>query len=299
MNDEIIIKNMKTIRDMVRYGTTLLTKTELHYGHGYLNAKEEAVQICMHTLSLSFDCYEEFANSRLLEEEKKDILYLIKERCYTRKPLAYLIKNAPFHGLDFYVDERVIVPRSFIGEILVNDGILPFLVHEPQNILDMCTGSGCLPIIAAHVFVQAHIDAIDISRQALEVAQINLDKYGLNERIDLIQSDIYNSLNADYHKKYDLIISNPPYVSADSMDKLPREYQQEPSIALHGGIDGMDIVKNIISNAKTFLKPKGILIIEIGNEYENIKAAFPKLPLVWIPVSAGEEQVFLVHAKDL
>ncbi|MFM2343630.1 MAG: putative methyltransferase [Pseudomonadota bacterium] len=294
-----IINSMQTINDMVRYGASLLTHSELYYGHGYQNAIEESIQICMHSINLNFEDYKEFKQARLLEKEKEDILELIMDRCYTRKPLAYLIKKAPFHGLDFYIDERVIVPRSFIGELLVNDGLLPFLKQEPTRILDLCTGSACLPIIASHVFVDSTVDAVDISDDAIDVAKINIEKFNLKERIKLYKSNVYEGLGKEHFHQYDIIISNPPYVNANSMQSLPREYQQEPSIALHGGDDGMDIVREIIGKAKQYLKPTGILVIEIGNEYENLLQAFPKLSPTWLPVSVGEDQVFLLNAKDL
>ncbi len=299
INQTEIIAHMHTINDMLRYTVSTLNYSTLHYGHGYANSTEEGIQIIAHSLNLNFIDYEEFKHARLLDAEKQKILDLLIERCYTRKPLAYLIRKAPFQGLDFYVDERVIVPRSFIGELLVEDQILPFLTTEPTSILDICTGSGCLSIIAAHVFNEAYVDAIDISTEALDVAKINIEKFALTQRIRTYQSDVYNSFGQEHFNQYDIIISNPPYVNAQSMQELPREYQQEPSIALHGGDDGMDIVKRILTQAKLYLKPQGILILEIGNEYKNLVHVFPKLKLTWLPVSAGEEQVFLMYAKDL
>ncbi len=298
-NKNTIIQNMCSLNDMVRYGVTLLNHSELYYGHGYANSIEECIQMCMHTLHLNFDDYKEFKYAKLLEEEKLSILELFMDRCYTRKPLAYLINKAPFHGLDFYVDERVIVPRSFIGELLVNDGLSPFLTQEPQRILDVCTGSACLPIIAAHIFLDASIDGIDINNDALEVAKINIDKFKLTQRINLYKSDVYENLGMEHFNQYDIIITNPPYVNAQSMKNLPREYQQEPNIALHGGTDGMDIIRKILAQSKPYLKSNGVLVVEIGNEYENLIEAFPKLKPIWLPVSTGEEHVFLVNAKDL
>jgi ribosomal protein L3 glutamine methyltransferase len=295
INQTEIIANMRTLNDMLRYAVSLLNHSELYYGHGYANSMEEAIQIITHSLNLNYADYTDFKYARLLDADKQKILDLLIERCYTRKPLAYLIRKAPFQGLDFYIDERVIVPRSFIGELLADDQLLPFLTTEPKRILDICTGSGCLSIIAAHVFDDAYVDALDISTEALDVAKINIDKFKLQQRIRTYQSDVYNTFGQEHFNQYDIIISNPPYVNAKSMKDLPREYQQEPEIALHGGEDGM----GILMQAKLYLKPQGILILEIGNEYKNLVRVFPKLKLTWLPVSAGEEQVFLMYAKDL
>ncbi len=303
------IHQLNTIQDIVRFSNTLLSKENLFYGHGYLNAKQEAIQTCMHALGLNYDDYSDFMQATLLEHEKLAIIDIIEKRCNTKKPLAYLINKAPFHGLNFYIDERVIVPRSFIGELILDDTLITIMQdnnldynpdnnNKTYNILDLCTGSGCLAILAQQVF-NAKVDAIDISKPALEVAQINVDKYKLQDKITLIHSDTYDSLDNNYHNKYDLIISNPPYVNALSMKNLPNEYQREPELALSGGLDGMDIVRKIIAQAKNFLQPDGLLVIEIGNEYHNVINSFNHLALNWLPVSAGESQVFCINAQDL
>jgi ribosomal protein L3 glutamine methyltransferase len=302
------IEQLNTLHDMVRYAMTSLIASKACFGHGYMDARQEAIAICCIALELNyrnFDDYTEFKDCKISLSEKTKIVDLLLQRITSKKPLAYLIKTAPFHGLDIYIDERVIVPRSFIGELLINDTLDVFIADAPKNILDVCTGSACLPILAANVFDDVHITGLDISLDALEVAKINVetykDKYHDDvTNIKLIHSDVYSGL--DQHAdagKYNIIISNPPYVNSNSMQKLPQEYQHEPNISLAGGLDGMDIVRKIIAGAKHFLAVDGILVVEIGNEYENTLAAFPELPFIWLSTSAGDEQVFLLRYNDL
>jgi ribosomal protein L3 glutamine methyltransferase len=218
-------------------------------------------------------------------------------RTEDRVPAAYITNEAWLGGYRFFVDERVIVPRSFIAE-LIPEHFSPW-VQDPtqvENILDLCTGSGCLPILLADAFPQARVEAVDISPEALQVARRNVDDYELGDRINLIESDLYTQLPA---RKYDLIISNPPYVNADSMSKLPQEYLQEPQIALAGGKDGMDLVRKIVKGAAQRLTPNGVLIVEIGNERAYAEAAFPDLELTWVTTSAGDDMVFLLTADQL
>ena len=295
----------KTLRDLLRYAVTRFQQEQLFFGHGNNNAYDEAAYLLLHGLHLPLDTLEPFLDAILLPDEMMHLMTLINRRIKERIPAAYLTQEAWMHGLRFYVDQRVIVPRSLIGELL-QEKLAPWL-PEPdgiQQVLELCTGSGCLAIMAALVFPQAQIDAVDISDDALQVAQRNRQDYQLEERITLYQGDLYQALEnaqASDHQRtvYDLIITNPPYVNEQAMQNLPAEYLAEPRLALAGGLDGMDLVRRIIAHAKTYLSPQGSLIVEIGNEYEHVMRAFPDLPFTWLPTSAGEDQVFLLHAQDL
>jgi ribosomal protein L3 glutamine methyltransferase len=286
-----------TVRDLLRYAVTRFNSAKLFFGHGTNNAFDEAAYLILHTLSLPLDQLEPFLDAKLLPEEIERVLKLIERRTKDRVPAAYLTNEAWLGGYRFYVDERVIVPRSFIAE-LIPEQFSPWVADPDsvENILELCTGSGCLPILLADAFSNAHVDAVDISSDALAVAQRNVEEYAMQERIALIESDLYAKVP---EQKYDLIVSNPPYVNSDSMNKLPQEYRAEPDIALAGGHDGMDTVRNILAGAAQRLSPKGILIVEIGNEREHAEAAFPDLELTWLSTSAGDDMVFLVTAQQL
>ncbi|HVK94416.1 MAG TPA: 50S ribosomal protein L3 N(5)-glutamine methyltransferase [Noviherbaspirillum sp.] len=289
--------NFNTVRDLLRYAVTRFNRAELFFGHGSSNAFDEAAYLILHTLKLPLDKLEPFLDARLLPEEINAILQVLERRTSERVPAAYLTNEAWLGDYRFYVDERVIVPRSFIAE-LIPEQFSPW-VNDPDavtDILELCTGSGCLPIMLADAFPSAHIDAVDVSADALAVAQRNIDDYRLQERITLIESDLYAKLPA---KKYDLIVTNPPYVNAGSMSKLPQEYQREPQIALAGGTDGMDLVRKIVAGAAERLNKDGVLIVEIGNERNFAEAAFPELELTWLTTSAGDDMVFLVTAAQL
>ncbi|AIP64552.1 50S ribosomal protein L3 N(5)-glutamine methyltransferase [Burkholderia thailandensis] len=294
----------KTVRDLVRYAVSRFSQAKLAFGHGSDNAFDEAVYLVLHTLHLPLDTLEPFLDARLTPSEIDAVLALIERRAAERVPAAYLTREAWMHGHRFYVDERVIVPRSFIGELL-DDGLQPY-VEDPElvgSVLELCTGSGCLAILAALAFPNASVDAVDLSADALAVAKINRDDYGLDERIALHHGDLYAPLPQfkwiDSAQRYDVIITNPPYVNAESMAELPAEYRHEPEMALAGGADGMDIVRRIIGEARRWLKDDGVLVVEIGNERANVEAAFGGLELVWLPTSAGDDSVFLIHASDL
>jgi ribosomal protein L3 glutamine methyltransferase len=289
--------NFSTIRDLLRYAVTRFNTAKLFFGHGSSDALDEAAYLILHTLKLPLDKLDPFFDARLLPEEVDAVLKVIERRATERMPAAYLTNEAWLSGYRFYVDQRVIVPRSFIAE-LIPERFAPW-VEDPEavtHILDLCTGSGCLPIMLADAFPNAHVDAIDISTDALAVAQRNVDDYELQNRIKLIESDLY--ANAP-KRKYDLIISNPPYVNADSMDKLPQEYRHEPHIALAGGSDGMDLVRKIVAGAAQRLTKRGVLMVEIGNERAYAEAAFPGLELTWLSTSAGDDMVFLLTADQL
>ncbi|MCW5298622.1 50S ribosomal protein L3 N(5)-glutamine methyltransferase [Herbaspirillum lusitanum] len=289
--------NFATVRDILRYAITSFNTEKLFFGHGTNNAFDEAAYLILHTLKLPLDQLEPFLDARLLQGEIDNLLRVIMRRTEDRVPAAYITNEAWLGGYRFFVDERVIVPRSFIAE-LIPEHFSPW-VQDPaqvENILDLCTGSGCLPILLADAFPQARVEAVDISPEALQVARRNVDDYELGDRINLVESDLYTKLPA---RKYDLIISNPPYVNADSMSKLPQEYLQEPQIALAGGKDGMDLVRKIVKGAAQRLTPNGVLIVEIGNERAYAEAAFPDLELTWVTTSAGDDMVFLVTADQL
>lgn len=290
-------ENFSTIRDLLRYAVTRFNTAQLFFGHGSSNAFDEAAYLILHTLKLPLDKLDPFLDARLLPEEVAAVLKVLERRATERVPAAYITNEAWLGDYRFYVDERVIVPRSFIAE-LIPDQFAPW-VQAPEaivNILELCTGSGCLPIMLADAFPNAHIDAVDISPDALAVARRNVDDYHLQERITLIESDLYARVPK---KKYDLIVTNPPYVNSGSMGRLPQEYLREPQIALAGGADGMDLVRKIVAGAGARLTREGVLVVEIGNERAFAEAAFPDLELIWLSTSAGDDMVFLVTADQL
>jgi ribosomal protein L3 glutamine methyltransferase len=286
-----------TVRDLLRFAVTRFNQAELSFGHVSANAYDEAAYLVLHSLHLPLDLLEPFLDAKLTAAEIDAVLSVIERRATERVPAAYITQEAWMHGFRFHVDERVIVPRSFIGELL-QDGLQPY-VEDPEQVsavLELCTGSGCLAILAAHAFPNADIDAVDLSKPALEVATRNVDEYKLDDRIALFEGDLFTPLP---ERRYDVIITNPPYVNAESMAALPPEYKHEPEMALAGGADGMDIVRRIIAQARNWLTDDGVLVIEIGNERANVEAAFGGLDLVWLSTSAGDDNVFLIQAADL
>ena len=286
-----------TVRDVLRYAVSQFNQAGLAFGHGSSNAYDEAAYLVLHTLHLPIDLLEPFLDARLTSAEIDAVLKVVERRAKDRVPAAYITQEAWMHGYRFHVDERVIVPRSFIGELL-QDGLQPY-VEDPEQVgavLELCTGSGCLAILAAHAFPNADIDAVDLSPAALEVAARNVHDYQLDERVALFEGDLYAPLP---ERRYDVIITNPPYVNAESMKALPAEYKHEPEMALAGGADGMDIVRRIIAEARNWLTDEGVLVIEIGNERAHVEAAFGGLDLVWMSTSAGDDNVFLIQASDL
>ena len=286
-----------TVRDLLRFAVSRFNQAGLSFGHGSANAYDEAAYLVLHTLHLPLDLLDPFMDARLSAAEIDAVLNVIERRATERVPAAYITQEAWMHGFRFYVDERTIVPRSFIGELL-QDGLQPY-VEDPEQVsavLELCTGSGCLAILAAHAFPNADIDAVDLSAPALQVAARNVADYKLDDRIALFEGDLYAPLA---QRRYDVIISNPPYVNAASMQDLPAEYRHEPEMALAGGADGMDIVRRIIADARNWLTEDGVLVIEIGNERQHVEAAFGGLDLVWLSTSAGDANVFLIQAADL
>ncbi len=288
----------QTLRDLLRHAVTRFNTEGLFFGHGSDNAYDEAAYLLLNTLKLPLDRLEPFLDARLTPEEISRLMTLIERRATERVPVSYLTHEALLGDYRFYVDERVIVPRSFIAE-LIPEQFAPW-IDDPDavgNVLELCTGSGCLAILLADAFPQAMVDAVDLSKDALEVAQRNVDDYELQDRITLVESDLYAKLPKG--KTYDLIVTNPPYVNSESMRHLPPEYRHEPQMALAGGDDGMDLVRSIVAGAKARLNPGGILVVEIGNEYAYAEAAFADYELTWLSTSAGDEQVFLLTADQL
>ena len=288
---------LHTVRDWLRFAVSAFNEAKLSFGHGSASAYDEAAYLILHTLHLPLETLTPFLDARLAPDEKNALLALLKQRVEKRMPAAYLTHEAWLGDFRFYVDERVIVPRSFIAELL-RDQLAPW-VEDAENIgtvLDMCSGSGCLAILAAHAFPNAAVDAVDISPAALEVAQRNVTDYGLGGRVHLIHSDLYTQLK---NKKYDIIVSNPPYVDAPSMTALPQEYRHEPPLALGSGMDGLDATREILKHAAAHLNPGGILIVEIGHNRDALEAAYPDLPFTWLDVTAGDEFVFLLRREDL
>ena len=286
-----------TVRDHLRYAVSRFTAAGLFFGHGSDNAWDEAVYLTLHTLSLPLDRLEPFLDARLLPHEKEALLEIFRRRCEERLPAAYLTNEAWLGEHRFYVDDRVIVPRSFIAELL-QEQLTPW-VEDPwaiESALDLCTGSGCLAILTALAFPEAQVDAVDLSKDAISVAERNIADYHLTERVHPIQSDAFSQLKG---KRYDLIISNPPYVDAESVAALPPEYLHEPEMALGSGEDGLDFTHIILREAKKHLTPNGLLIVEIGHNREVLEAAYPTLPFTWLDTTAGDEYVFLPNAADL
>ena len=298
-----------TLLDFVRYAVSRFAEAELVFAHGTTDPLAEAAFIVCEMLHLHPDQFETFATARVTAAEGKKILEVIARRVTTRKPAAYLVNKIYMRGLPFYVDERTIVPRSFIGELLDShfggspnedgDEAAGALIDDPlavESVLDLCTGSGCLAILASRNFRNAQIDAVDISRDALQVAARNVSDYGLEERVTLHRGDLFKPLG---DTRYDLIISNPPYVDAEGMAALPRECRAEPKIAFDGGPDGLDIVRRILDEAGQHLTPQGGLLCEIGRGRELVEAAFPQLPLLWLDTEASDGEVFWIAAADL
>lgn len=287
----------QTLRDLLRYAVTRFNTAQLFFGHGSANALDEAAYLLLHTLKLPLDKIDPFLDARLLPHEIDAAIAVIERRATDRVPASYITNEAWLGTYNFYVDERVIVPRSFIAE-LIPERFTPW-VQDPEevtDILELCTGSGCLPIMLADAFENAHVDTVDISKDALDVAAKNVATYELEDRITLIESDLYSNVP---DKLYDMIITNPPYVNSSSMSKLPKEYLHEPQIALAGGDDGMDLVRKIVAGAASRLKPNGILMIEIGNERLFAEEAFAEYGLTWLSTSAGDDMVFMLTAEQL
>lgn len=288
---------LRTVRDVLHHGVKQFRQARLAFGHGTTNALDEAAYLTLHALRLPLHELEPHLEMLLTARQRDRILHLFERRIAERKPAAYLTREAWLGDFRFYVDERVIVPRSYIAELL-RDDLAPWIAKPAKikNALDLCTGSACLAILLAHSFKRAHIDAVDIDHGALRVAQRNLDDYDLDGRISLHEANLFSALAG---KRYDLIVSNPPYVTAASMRRLPLEYRSEPSIALAGGRDGLTVVRALLSQAAPHLNPGGLLLVEAGHNRRGVEKAFPQLPFTWIETSGGDDCVFLLSREQL
>jgi ribosomal protein L3 glutamine methyltransferase len=292
------VQELITVRDWLRYGVTRFTQAELVFGHGTQSALDEAAFLILMSLHLPVDQLEPWLDARLTTAERTTIANLFDQRIETRKPASYLVNAAFIRGHRFYVDERVIVPRSYIGELL-DDG-LSAVIDDPSSVsrvLDVCTGSGCLAILAALTFEHASVDAVELSPQALQVALRNVTEYRLHDRVTLIESDLFSALPSD--ARYDLIIANPPYVAAAEVANFDPEYRAEPVMAHLGGADGLDLVRTILAEAPARLTPHGVLIVEIGTGRPALELAYPNLDFFWIDTANSEGEVFALTAQAL
>lgn len=289
---------LRSIRDLLRYAVSRFNAAELSFGHGNDNAYDEAAYLILRTLALPVERLEPFLDAVLLPAEIERVLSVVERRVTERIPAAYLTREAWLGDYRFYVDERVIVPRSHIAGLLDQD-VLQAWLPEPDRVahgLDLCTGSGCLAILMALTLPAAEVDAVDLSPEALDVARRNVADYALEARVRLLRSDLFEGVQG---RRYDLIVSNPPYVSAGEMGALPDEYRREPALALDGGADGMDIVRRILEHARGHLRPGGVLVVEVGAGRAALETAFPELSPTWLETSAGGDQVFLLERDQL
>ncbi len=288
---------LNTVRDCLRFAVSRFNEAKLFFGHGSSDAYDEAAYLILHTLHLPLDRLDPILDARLTHAELLEVLNILERRVEERIPAAYLTHQAFLGEFGFYVDERVIVPRSFIAELL-RDRLAPWVseAESVDSVLDLCTGSGCLAVLAAHAFPNAQIDAADLSPDALDVARRNLADYSLEAQVELLESNLFSGLHG---RTYDLIISNPPYVDAESVAALPQEYLHEPKMALGSGEDGLDATRVILEQAAMHLNPNGLLVVEIGHNRDALEAAYPSLPFTWLEVSAGDQFVFLLRREDL
>ena len=291
------LAELVTVRDWLRYAVTRFNRAGIFCGHGVQDSFDEAVWLILGTLALPLDRLEPFLDACIPGEERLDLLQAIEQRADERLPTAYILGEAWLGDFRFTVDPRVIVPRSFFAELL-EDGLAPW-VEDPEavgSVLDLCTGSGCLAILIAHAFPHAAVVGADLSADALEVARINVEDYGLEERVELVCSDVFSALQG---RSFDLILSNPPYVTAEAMDALPPEYLHEPQMALASGDDGLDVVRRLIAESAAHLNPGGLLAVEVGHNRSIVEEAFPDLPFNWLSTRGGDDMVFLLRREDL
>ena len=288
-----------TVNQCINQIALTLEAANLHYGHGAIDAQSEALWIVSKQLNLSPTEALDHLDDAISDEEQQNASAVANTRISTRKPLAYILGEAWLMGVPFFCSEQSIVPRSWIAELIVNGSLETWLPADGKA-LDLCTGNGSLAILLALSCPDIHVSACDISMPALSVAARNLDRHGLSSQVELLDGDLWDALpEPNEDNLFDLIICNPPYVNAASMNALPTEYHAEPELALAGGEDGMDIIRRIIASAPDYLSERGAILLEIGNEYEHFKKAFPQIPAIWMEVSAGEEQVLLIQSEDL
>lgn len=286
--------SLVTIRDFIRFGVSCLRLHDVHLGHGSNDPFAEATALVMQTLGLDWSADPEILDAKLLPSERRAVIDLIRRRVNERTPIGYLLNIAYFAGLPFYVDERVLVPRSPIAE-LINDGFQPWLKDDPQRVLDLCTGSGCIAIALAKAYPEALVDGTDISMDALSVASVNVEHHEVQDRVGLIESDVFSKLPG---QRYDLIVSNPPYVDAEDMADLPPEFLKEPELGLASGRDGLDLTRRILAEAAEHLTEDGLLVVEVGNSQWALEQAFPEVPFVWVEFENGGQGVFVLTAAE-
>ncbi|WP_391089485.1 50S ribosomal protein L3 N(5)-glutamine methyltransferase [Vibrio sp. NH-UV-68] len=292
---EEAVSELHTLQDMIRWTVSRFNAANLFYGHGTDNSWDEAVQLVLPTLYLPIDVPPHVLNSRLTTSERMRIVERVVKRINDRTPVAYLTNRAWFCGLEFFVDERVLVPRSPIGEMIQAE-FQPWLVEEPTRIMDLCTGSGCIAIACAYAFPDAEVDAIDISTDALQVAEQNVQDHGMEQQVFPIRSDLFRDLPKE---KYNLIVSNPPYVDQEDMNSLPDEFTHEPELGLAAGTDGLKLVRRILANAADYLTDNGILICEVGNSMVHMIEQYPQIPFTWIEFENGGHGVFMLTREQL
>jgi len=289
-------QELKTIQDLIRWGASRFNEAGLIFGHGTENAFDEALMLVTHVLHLPIRFPEQFLGARVTAKEREAVVAMIEQRIETRKPAAYLTHEAWFAGLPFYVDERVLVPRSPLAE-WIERGFEPWLKADTvERVLDLCTGGGCIAIACAAHFENAWVDAVDISEDALAVARKNVERHELEDWVRLIRSDLFSKLPT---RRYQLVISNPPYVSAEEMAHLPEEYRHEPEVGLAAGHQGLDVVVRILAQAGNYLEPDGILVVEVGNSQEMLTECFPDVPFMWLEFERGGHGVFLLDAQQV
>lgn len=291
-----ILNNLTTIRDYIRWGASRLAQSDVFLGHGTVTPLDEAAALVLHTLSMPYDLSDHYLNTNLTRTERQQLVEILFRRINERKPSAYLTHEALFAGLSFYVDERVLVPRSPIAE-LIAERFAPWIEEsEVYSVLDLCTGSACIAIACAYAFPEAEVDAVDLSPDALAVAEINVAKHELHEQVQLYQSDLFQALP---RKPYDIIVSNPPYVSIAEWESLPAEFHAEPEMGFTGGESGLDLVIQILVEANNYLAEHGILVIEVGSSAETLQESFPDVPFHWLEFENGGDGVFLLTAEQL
>jgi len=291
-----IITTLQTIRDYIRWGASQLSEKDVFLGHGIATPLHESAALVLHAIHQPYNLDESYMGAVLTTEERRKILNLFNQRISERKPVAYLTNEATFAGLSFYVDQRVLVPRSPIAE-LIEQRFAPW-VDEDQvfNVLDLCTGSACIAIACAYAFPEAQVDAVELSDDAIEVARINIEKHDLTEELGLYQSDLFNELPK---KQYDVIVTNPPYVAIQEWEELPAEYHKEPEMGFTGGVSGLDLVVRILADANEFLSEQGVLIIEVGSSAETLQQLFAEIPFYWLEFERGGDGVFLLTAEQV
>ncbi|MDU8923793.1 50S ribosomal protein L3 N(5)-glutamine methyltransferase [Pasteurellaceae bacterium LIM206] len=288
-------ENLHTIKDYLRWAYSNFNRADIYYGHGQDNSWDESLQLVLAGLDLPMNVPSELFDTRLTLSEKQNIINLVITRLEKRLPVAYLTNSAWFCGLEFYVDERVIIPRSPIGE-LIEDGFHGLIHRLPRRILDMCTGSGCIAIACAEKFPEAEVDAVDLSIDALNVAEINIERYNLGHRVIPLQSDLFDGLPPD---RYDLIVANPPYVDQEDLADMPEEFHHEPEMALGSGFDGLNITRRILATAADYLADDGVLVCEVGNSMVHLIEDFPEVPFNWVELKNGGVGVFALTREQL